>query len=135
MQALKQKYENFANYFLITKANNKCSLVLKCSCKGLRIIIIGLRRCETWKSTLSLKNWWSTGLIYLDIKDNFLSRLLFFCLLELGFSTQVICPRNSTQFRAFCEQLHATEFRLEYPVLLFSYLNWLKFLDRFLIVF
>ena len=27
--------ENFANYFLQTKANNKCFIVLKCTCKGL----------------------------------------------------------------------------------------------------
>ena len=28
--------ENFANYFLKTKANNKCFIVLKCTCKGLQ---------------------------------------------------------------------------------------------------
>ena len=28
--------ENFANYFLKTKANNKCVIVLKCTCKGLQ---------------------------------------------------------------------------------------------------
>ena len=28
-------YKNFANYFLKTKANNKCFIVLKCTCKGL----------------------------------------------------------------------------------------------------
>ena len=25
---------NFSNYFLKTKANNKCIVVLKCTCKG-----------------------------------------------------------------------------------------------------
>ena len=29
-------YENFANYFLKTKANNKCFIVLKCTCKRLQ---------------------------------------------------------------------------------------------------
>ena len=29
-------YENFANYFLKTKANNKCFIVLKCTYKGLQ---------------------------------------------------------------------------------------------------
>ena len=29
-------YENFANYFFKTKANNKCFIVLKCKCKGLQ---------------------------------------------------------------------------------------------------
>ena len=28
--------ENFANYFFKTKANNKCFIVLKCTCKGLQ---------------------------------------------------------------------------------------------------
>jgi len=28
--------ENFANYFLNTKANNKCFILLKCTCKGLQ---------------------------------------------------------------------------------------------------
>ena len=28
--------ENFANYFLKTKANNWCLIVLKCTCKGLK---------------------------------------------------------------------------------------------------
>ena len=28
--------ENFANYFLKPKANNKCLIVLKCTCKGLQ---------------------------------------------------------------------------------------------------
>ena len=28
--------ENFANYFLKTKASNKCFVVLKCTCKGLQ---------------------------------------------------------------------------------------------------
>ena len=30
--------ENFANYFLKTEANNKCFIVLKCTCKGLQKI-------------------------------------------------------------------------------------------------
>ena len=29
-------YENFTNYFLKTKANNKYFIVLKCTCKGLQ---------------------------------------------------------------------------------------------------
>ena len=29
-------YENFANYFLRTKANNMCFMVLKFKCKGLQ---------------------------------------------------------------------------------------------------
>ena len=29
-------YESFANYFLKTKASNKCFEVLKCTCKGLQ---------------------------------------------------------------------------------------------------
>ena len=28
--------ENFTNYFLKTKANNKCFIVLKCTCTGLQ---------------------------------------------------------------------------------------------------
>ena len=36
--------ENFANYFLKTKANNKCFIVLKCTCKGLQKSISELER-------------------------------------------------------------------------------------------
>ena len=37
-------YENFANYFLKIKANNKCFTVLKCTCKGLQKSISELER-------------------------------------------------------------------------------------------
>ena len=37
-------YENFANYFLKTKANNKCFIVLKCTLKGLQKSISELER-------------------------------------------------------------------------------------------
>ena len=36
--------ENFANYFLKTKANNKCLIVLKCTYKGLQKSIIEFER-------------------------------------------------------------------------------------------
>ena len=36
--------ESFANYFLKTNAENKCSIVLKCSCKGLQKSISELER-------------------------------------------------------------------------------------------
>ena len=36
--------ENFANYFLQTKANNKCFIVLKCTCKELQKSISELER-------------------------------------------------------------------------------------------
>ena len=36
--------ENFANYFLKTKANNKCFIVLKCTYKGLQQSIGELKR-------------------------------------------------------------------------------------------
>ena len=52
--------ESFANYFLKTKANNKCFEVLKCTCKGLQKSISELDRknpsprlYDTSKSTLS----------------------------------------------------------------------------------
>ena len=37
-------YENFNNFFLKTKANNKCFIVLKCTCKGLQKSISELER-------------------------------------------------------------------------------------------
>ena len=37
-------YENFANYFLKTKANKKCVIVLNCTCKGLQKGISELER-------------------------------------------------------------------------------------------
>ena len=36
--------ENFANYFLKTKANNKCFIVLNCICNGLQKTISELER-------------------------------------------------------------------------------------------
>ena len=36
--------KNFANYFLKTKANNMCFIVLKCTCKGLQQSISELER-------------------------------------------------------------------------------------------
>ena len=55
--------ENFANYFFKTEANNKCFILLKCTCEGLQKIIIELgrqnqsqRRFDTSKLTLSLKS-------------------------------------------------------------------------------
>ena len=54
--------ENFANYYLKTKAYNKYFIVLKCTCKGLQKSIRQLewqnqspRRCDTAKSILSKK--------------------------------------------------------------------------------
>ena len=44
--------ENFANYFLKTKVNNKCSIVLKCTCKGLQKSI---RELEAVKSKPKVK--------------------------------------------------------------------------------
>ena len=59
---MRKIYENFANYFLKTKANTKCFMVLKCKCKGLQKSICELerlnlspRRCDTLMSTLFWK--------------------------------------------------------------------------------
>ena len=55
--------ENLAYYFFKTEANNKCFILLKCTCEGLQKIIIELgrqnqsqRRFDTSKLTLSLKS-------------------------------------------------------------------------------
>ena len=37
-------YESFANYFLKTKANNKCFILVKCTCKELQKSISELER-------------------------------------------------------------------------------------------
>ena len=47
LQTLKKIYENFANYFLKTKADNKCVIVhdhVKCTCKGLQKSICEFER-------------------------------------------------------------------------------------------
>ena len=41
---LSKNNENFANYFLKTKANNKCFTLLKCTCKWQQKSIIELER-------------------------------------------------------------------------------------------
>ena len=56
--------ENFANYFLNTKANTKCFIVLKCTFIGLQKSISELERknqtqgVATLQSRRYLKNWW-----------------------------------------------------------------------------
>ena len=56
--------ENFANYFLKTKANNKCSVVLNVHVKGYRKAQVS-KSCKikaqgvgTLQSQPCLKNWW-----------------------------------------------------------------------------
>ena len=48
-------YENFANYFLKTKANNKCLIVLKCRRKGLQKSISELERYTKPKALRQFK--------------------------------------------------------------------------------
>ena len=73
-------YENFANYFLNTKANKKCFTVLKSLALA--------RRCDTTKSTLSKK----------------MRRLYISCRLNLCMCAVIIEKKSSKDFKTVQQQ-------------------------------